>query len=267
MAVYVTRKEWGARAANRGGNQLVANVMGTGIHWHGGPVASRVRHHHQCAGVVRQIQSDHQNSNGWADIAYTDLVCPHGYIFEGRGRGNGTAAFGNSFHNARYYATCAIWGKGDGPANRAMLDGLADAVALHRKWGARTDVIGHRDAFATECPGDELYAYVQAGRFHTIARRDDLEPVTTQDTGDLTMSQYEDLKKRIDAIAVDVKTIKTATTHMPRRVWSYRIDTPESVKSEFGSVNPAYSAGGLLAYNLIDFYLIGGRARPHVDPE
>lgn len=179
MAVYVTRKEWGARSAKGGGNKLVANVMGTGIHWHGGPIASRVRHHHQCAGVVRQIQNSHIDGNGWADIAYTDLVCPHGYIFEGRGRGNGTAAFGNSFHNARYYATCAIWGKGDGPANRAMLDALADAVALHRKWGARSDVIGHRDATATECPGDELYAYVQASRFHTIARPDDLEPVTS----------------------------------------------------------------------------------------
>lgn len=178
MAVYVTRKEWGAREAKRGGNQLVANVMGTGIHWHGGPIASRVRQHHQCSGVVRQIQSSHMDSNGWADIAYSDLVCPHGYIFEGRGRGKGTAAFGNSFHNARYYATCAIWGKGDGPANRNMLDALADAVALHRKWGARTDVIGHRDATATECPGDELYAYVQASRFHSVGRTDDLEPVT-----------------------------------------------------------------------------------------
>lgn len=164
---YITRKEWGARPARGGGNKLLSNVLGTGIHWYGGSVAGRVRHHHQCAGVVRSIQADHQDGNGWADIAYSDLVCPHGDIFEGRGKGNGSAAFGNSFHNARYYATCALWGKGDGPVNRNMLEGIAEAVDLHRSWGARKDVIGHRDATRTECPGDELYSYIQAGRFTT----------------------------------------------------------------------------------------------------
>lgn len=167
MAAYITREEWGARATRGNGNKLLPNVLGTGIHWHGGSVAPRVRHHHQCAGVVRAIQADHMDRQGWADIGYSDLVCPHGSIFEGRGKGRGSAAFGNDFHNARYYATCAIWGKGDGPANRDMLEGLAEAVALHRAWGARGDVIGHRDARNTECPGDELYGYVQSGRFTT----------------------------------------------------------------------------------------------------
>lgn len=162
---HVSRDEWGARPPSGAGNVLVSNVLGTGVHWYGGAVGGRVRVHADCAGVVRQTQAHHMQGNGWADIAYTDLVCPHGYIFEGRGRGAGSAAFGNSFHNARYYATCAIWGKGDGPAPEPLLNGIAEAVALHREWGARSDVIGHRDAVRTECPGEELYGYVQAGRF------------------------------------------------------------------------------------------------------
>ena len=66
---------------------------------------------------------------------------------------------------------------------------------------------------------------------------------------------------KIDALAADIKQIKSDTRHMPKRVWSHRIDTPGSIKQEFTSVNGAYSAGGLMAYNLIDFYLKGRNGR------
>ena len=34
--------------------------------------------HTRCTGVVRSIQSFHMDGNGWNDIAYNFLVCPHG---------------------------------------------------------------------------------------------------------------------------------------------------------------------------------------------
>lgn len=75
--------------------------------------------------------------------------------------------------------------------------------------------------------------------------------------GPTTEGAIMSLIEKIDAIAKDVKQIKTDTKHMPSRVWREPIQTPGSVKKEFSSVNKAYSAGGLMAYNLIDFYLKG----------
>lgn len=63
--------------------------------------------------------------------------------------------------------------------------------------------------------------------------------------------------EKIDALAKDVKQIKTDVKATPARVWREPIATPGSVKKEFASVNKSYSAGGLMAYNLIDFYLKG----------
>jgi hypothetical protein len=104
------------------------------------------------------------DSQGWSDIAYNLLVCEHGYIFEGRGKGKGSAANGTSAANADYYAVCALVGENDDqPA--ALDTGLADAAAKCRSWGAGSTVKGHRDFTSTACPGDELYSKVKAGRY------------------------------------------------------------------------------------------------------
>lgn len=75
--------------------------------------------------------------------------------------------------------------------------------------------------------------------------------------GPATEAAMASIIEKLDALAADIKQIKSDTRHMPKRVWSHRIDTPGSIKKEFTSVNGAYSAGGLMAYNLIDFYLKG----------
>ena len=75
--------------------------------------------------------------------------------------------------------------------------------------------------------------------------------------GPATEAAMASIIEKIDALAADIKQIKSDTRHMPKRVWAHRIDTPGSIKNEFSSVNGSYSAGGLMAYNLIDFYLKG----------
>ena len=75
--------------------------------------------------------------------------------------------------------------------------------------------------------------------------------------GPATEAAMASIIEKIDALAADVKQVKSDVRHMPKRVWSHRIDTPGSIKKEFTSVNGSYSAGGLMAYNLIDFYLKG----------
>lgn len=161
----ISRAEWGARSPSGGRNSINARPLGTAVHWNGPGCAASIRTHDKCAGFVRGIQNFHMNGRGWSDIAYTDFACPHGYLFEGRGKGIGTAANGTTHGNANYYATYAMWGQGDGPVPEAMLDTIAGAVALHRTWGAGDEVTKHRALFGTECPGDELSRLVDSGRF------------------------------------------------------------------------------------------------------
>ena len=164
---FVSRSGWGARPPAGSRNALDPKPLGSGVHWNGPGCAASLRTHDKCAPFLRGIQNFHMGpQRGWSDIAYSLFVCPHGDVFEGRGKGVGTAAFGTNRGNRYYYAIYAMWGQGDGPAPAAMLDGITEAVALCRSWGAGPQVIGHRDENkGTECPGDELYRLIHAGRF------------------------------------------------------------------------------------------------------
>lgn len=162
----IPREDWGARKPSGSRNALDPNPKGSGIHWNGPACAASIKTHDKCAGFLRGIQDFHMDTRGWSDIAYSLFVCPHGDVYEGRGKGIGTAAFGTNEGNRYYYAIYAMWGKGDGPVPEKMLDGITEAVAMCRSWGAGSEVIGHRDANkGTECPGDELHKLIHDGRF------------------------------------------------------------------------------------------------------
>ncbi|MFI1956130.1 peptidoglycan-binding protein [Streptomyces xinghaiensis] len=101
----------------------------------------------------------------YVDIAYTALVCEHGFVFEGRGTHKRPGANGSSELNGRDYAVCALLGaRGLATPSDAMLHGLRDAVEWLRRDGDAGDWLGgHRDGYATECPGDQLYAWLRNG--------------------------------------------------------------------------------------------------------
>ncbi|GAA3045153.1 hypothetical protein GCM10020229_65470 [Kitasatospora albolonga] len=95
----------------------------------------------------------------------TAVVCPHGSVFEGRGAHHQTAANGNGALNRGHYAVCAMLGdSGLTEPTEAMLNGLRDAIEwLRRDGGAGPEIRGHRDGYATSCPGEPLYAWVRQG--------------------------------------------------------------------------------------------------------
>jgi len=160
MSHIVTRAQWGALPATGDGNAINAHPDGTAIHYEGPKMGSR--DHAQCAALVRSIQADHIHRKGWVDIAYNLVVCEHGYIFVARGTTAGSAANGTTDANRRFLAVCLLMGKGD-PMPAAMVDGAADAIQLCRDAGAANKLVGHRDLFATECPGALAYALVAKG--------------------------------------------------------------------------------------------------------
>jgi len=165
---FVTRAEWGARKPKSTGNAISSRPKGVAVHYEGPKMGSR--DHSLCAGVVRGIQTFHMDSRGWADIAYTFIVCEHGYVFEGRGVGKGSAANGTTQANLDYYAVCGMVGEGDAIPAR-LTNGIRDGIDICRRNGAGNAVVGHRDLFSTKCPGDALYAWAKGGapRSQTIS--------------------------------------------------------------------------------------------------
>lgn len=156
----ISRSAWGARYG-RGGTNITPGNGGVTVHYEGGGKITG-RPHTQCAARVRAIESYHVNGNGWAGIAYTMLVCEHGYVLEGRGLRHRTAANGTTSGNQNWYAVCALIGDKD-PTGDDLLNGIRDAIDYLRMNGAGRKVNGHRDHLSTSCPGSKLYAWAGKG--------------------------------------------------------------------------------------------------------
>ncbi|MGW3610607.1 peptidoglycan recognition protein family protein [Micromonospora sp. NPDC005163] len=113
----------------------------------------------------RQIQDYHMRVRDWSDIGYNFLInSVTGDLFEGRGwTVLGAHCAG---HNTESIGVCII-GK-----DQAGRQDVSDAARRAFKWlydeandrkGKRLTLLGHRDRGSTECPGDEIYAWLKAG--------------------------------------------------------------------------------------------------------
>lgn len=159
---FVSRADlgWPASAAPE---QLTAK--GVKIHYEGTEVHCKV--HGDCVSLVLAIRKSHlaNPKENYSDIAYSLLVCRHGYVFEGRGKRKRTGANGNQELNKAHYAVMALLGnEGDTTPTPEMIEGIKDAIAYLRSYGAGKEIKGHRDGHATSCPGEPLYALVRAGK-------------------------------------------------------------------------------------------------------
>lgn len=176
----VSRAEWGARAyrtPNGATPYSSPKRRGVKLHYLGTPYTDRA--HTQCAAYVRQIQNQHMDGNGWSDIGYSFLVCTHGYVYEGRGLKRRNSANGNTSLNEQDYAVCLLVGSSDlvKPTD-AQLHGARDAIDYCRAQGpAGTWLGGHRDGYATSCPGDPIYAWAKAGAPRPKSEEDDMPTV------------------------------------------------------------------------------------------
>jgi hypothetical protein len=119
--------------------------------------------HARCAGRVRGIQRYHMEEKGWLDIAYSQLVCKHGYVFVGRGYGIRTAANGTTAANDHYFAVCFL---GDDTPRQSDLTrqarhALGELIRdYQRRYPRALHVRPHWAFTSTECPGRELSAWI-----------------------------------------------------------------------------------------------------------
>ncbi|MFX4294411.1 N-acetylmuramoyl-L-alanine amidase [Streptomyces bohaiensis] len=168
MAIFVTRAQWGARARRSSNTNITPQHGGVSVHHVDGVRVARTNHA-DCAGQVRSIQNYHMDTNGWTDVAYSHLVCVHGYVFEGRGEGQRTAANGTNPGNQNWYAVCGLTGgtaANYDPITAQLIDAFHMAITrLRTSGGAGGAVNGHRDHTSTACPGN-LYPLVLDGRLN-----------------------------------------------------------------------------------------------------
>ncbi|MFJ3876083.1 N-acetylmuramoyl-L-alanine amidase [Streptomyces sp. NPDC090077] len=141
--------------------------------------------------VVRGLQALHQRVNGWKDLGYNYVVDKCGTVFEGRAGGSGrpvTGAHTLGFNTdtvgvaviGRYsgsgappeataaLASLAAWALGRyGHAPSGTVELTASVDNGRFRAGERVTVeriSGHRDVFATECPGNALHRQLPAVR-------------------------------------------------------------------------------------------------------
>ena len=181
MTTYVSRSQSGLAAPEGSYSKLSLPTHGTAVHYNGPPMGLADATHPsgalaaaECASKVRGIQRLHMENDGeneMMDVAYTSMICPHGFVYIGRDVGNRTGANGTTYGNDSYYATMLLIG-GDEPLTVAMKRALADEILRLRRDGrAGDDVVPHSALRATSCPGDP-------GRdFLTDELRDYLDPV------------------------------------------------------------------------------------------
>ncbi|WP_199812814.1 peptidoglycan-binding protein [Streptomyces sp. NRRL S-1813] len=160
----VTRSQlgWPASAA-----PTQTSTKGVKVHYEGTEVSARLlSDHDECLAEWKAIRRSHlaNTQEGYSDVAYNFAACPHGYLLEGRGIGKRTGANGDQPLNRAHYAIVGLVGSSGLVApTDAMLGALRDGIELLRAHGAGPEIKGHRDGYATSCPGPSLYAWVQKG--------------------------------------------------------------------------------------------------------
>ncbi|MFG2826124.1 peptidoglycan-binding protein [Streptomyces sp. NPDC048434] len=160
----VTRAQlgWPASAA-----PTQTSTKGVKVHYEGSPVSTKLlADHDACLAEWKAIRRSHlaNKTENYSDVAYNFAACPHGYLLEGRGIGKRTGANGDQALNRAHYAIVGLVGSSGLVApTDAMLGAIRDGIELLRAHGAGNEIKGHRDGYATSCPGASLYAWVQKG--------------------------------------------------------------------------------------------------------
>lgn len=180
-----TRADWGARAPQATIYTVpISSRTEKFAHWNGGPLRLFGKPHSACLAQVKAIQAEHMHDDpdhGWSDIGYNGLICPHARAIEGRGRDAVGAHCPN--HNRTGVALQFMLGKGE-TATPAMFARAARFFADCETAARHTlKPMGHRDGFPTECPGDQIEAWVKAGMPTTTAPQEDI--MATLDSDDI----------------------------------------------------------------------------------
>jgi hypothetical protein len=144
--------------------------------------------------TVRAIQKFHQETRGWADIAYTWLYSPRDRVFY-EGRGPAVAGAHTRNHNRTSHAVCVLGNYEVTAPPRHVISDLADWAYWHGGvWGPNF-YRPHLDVAATACPGKHLYNLIR-----DINRQAAIDPSTVGWLEDRVAPTFGDYTAWADAV-------------------------------------------------------------------
>jgi hypothetical protein len=214
---YQTRAQWGAKPPtwNPG---FVSNSQGVFIHYNGPAVSNAVLagDYDSVKRFLQGIQSYHQNTNKWPDIAYSWCVDSMGRIWELRGWNTAQAATLN--WNWSSHSIFLPLGDKQAPTD-AQIAGCQTVIAEHNRRYGTGFVRGHQDApNSTSCPGTVVLPLVRAGRFN---------PPSTPQPSRPNIPQAIPVPPIPTPPGVDLKMNKPVMMQEPNgTVWIYYSGTP-----------------------------------------
>jgi hypothetical protein len=170
--VIYSRAQWGADESIREKSSLHYGDVHAGFVHH--TVNANDYTRAEVPGILRSIYAYHVKSRGWSDIGYNFLIDRFGRIWEGRYGGVDRPVVGAHTlgYNDDSFAASAIGNYQIAKPSKAMIQAYAalfawklslhgvDAASTHQ-WVTKSwfeAINGHRDAAATLCPGQYLYA-------------------------------------------------------------------------------------------------------------
>jgi N-acetylmuramoyl-L-alanine amidase len=153
----ITRQQWGARAPKQAPIPISRAVSDVFIHHSANPSPLPDAE----VAAMKAVQNFHMDTNHWNDIGYSFVVMPSGNVYEGRGWfivGAHTEG-----HNSTGYGICL---EGNFMTEQPTPAALHSTIQLIQEGIDDKAMIpgptvqGHRDVFATACPGDNLYRMI-----------------------------------------------------------------------------------------------------------
>ncbi|MFI6132907.1 N-acetylmuramoyl-L-alanine amidase [Micromonospora sp. NPDC051141] len=157
---------WGARTVS-GLSQLTSNPDKIVIH-HTATANTADLSVTQAYALARSIQAYHMDSLGWSDTGQNFTVSRGGYLMEGRHTSLSHLNSGSGFVTSAHCPgqnTTGVGIENEGTYTSVtppdtLWNGLVDLCAhICQQWGiAPSQIFGHRDFVATECPGNAFYA-------------------------------------------------------------------------------------------------------------
>ena len=148
---YVRRSGWGA-AEPRGKPIAIAT-----------PVRDLFLHHSVTPDhgpdSMRAIQRFHQDTRGWADIAYTVVYSPRYRTFF-EGRGFGIAGAHTRGHNRTAHGLCVLGNYEHAKPTADLIDDLGEFLRWHATAYGASRFRPHHAVGATKCPGANLTAVI-----------------------------------------------------------------------------------------------------------
>lgn len=147
----VERNQWGARAPRGSWEHTSWSPGGLLVlhHTASAPLRAGAAQPEEAA-QVRAFQRQHQDVNGWVDIGYHFLVAPSGRVYRGRP----AEVVGAHCPGWNHQPGVALIGNYDARDPSANQVEAVLALAQRLRSGR---VVGHRDNYATSCPGDHAY--------------------------------------------------------------------------------------------------------------